>query len=274
MAQRLREELDPSDVLDAGCAMGVLVDELRRRDVQAYGIDISAYAISQVPPAVRPFCALQSITEPLDRQYDLITCIEVLEHLKPEEGRQAIANLCRHARQILFSSTPHDHAEPTHVNVQPLRHWVKLFAENGFAPVHGYDAGYVSRHALLLRRQNGVAHVGVPTTEKDLEKRVAELQAKVDGLTYRLWIRENEPDETERQRQTTFAYRPLISIVMPTYQADPQLLRAAVDSVLAQTYDNWELIIADGGSSEAVRDLLSHYAPNMTTSRSYRWSET
>ena len=39
----------PRTVLDAGCGIGFLVEELRKRDVDAYGIDISEYAISQVP---------------------------------------------------------------------------------------------------------------------------------------------------------------------------------------------------------------------------------
>ena len=52
--------------------------------------------------------------------------------------------------------------------------------------------------------------------------------------------------------------RPLISIVIPTYNRS-QLLMGAVESVCKQTYENWELIIADDGSSdntvEAVKQL-------------------
>ncbi len=44
-------------------------------------------------------------------------------------------------------------------------------------------------------------------------------------------------------------YRPVVSILMPVYQADPQYLRAAVESVLAQAYTEWELIMCDDGST-------------------------
>ncbi len=50
--------------------------------------------------------------------------------------------------------------------------------------------------------------------------------------------------------------QPLVSIVMPTYDR-MQFLPAAVESLLAQTLGDWELIVADDGSSnESVRDYL------------------
>lgn len=55
--------------------------------------------------------------------------------------------------------------------------------------------------------------------------------------------------------------RPLISVLMPTYNTPPQLLRDAINSVLAQWYRNWELCIADDGSTEpGVAQLLEEYA--------------
>jgi GT2 family glycosyltransferase len=76
--------------------------------------------------------------------------------------------------------------------------------------------------------------------------------------SYTDWIAAHEPDpgETTRQRDIAAAwpYRPLISILTPLYNTDPALLRALVDSALAQSYPNWELCLADGASSRA--DLL------------------
>src|SRR5205085_4670574 len=42
--------------------------------------------------------------------------------------------------------------------------------------------------------------------------------------------------------------RPLVSIILPTWETDPELLRRAVFSVQDQIYDNWELCICDDGS--------------------------
>jgi GT2 family glycosyltransferase len=55
--------------------------------------------------------------------------------------------------------------------------------------------------------------------------------------------------------------RPLISVVIPTYETDPALLREAIDSVRRQRYPEWELCIADDGSrSPKLRRVLERYA--------------
>jgi GT2 family glycosyltransferase len=74
----------------------------------------------------------------------------------------------------------------------------------------------------------------------------------VPEVSYRDWIKTQEPgpDEVARQREIAagWAYQPLISILTPVYNTEPGLLRAMVDSVLAQSYPNWELCLADGAS--------------------------
>jgi 2-polyprenyl-3-methyl-5-hydroxy-6-metoxy-1,4-benzoquinol methylase len=41
IADAIVREINPGSVLDAGCAMGFLVEALRQRGVEAYGVDIS-----------------------------------------------------------------------------------------------------------------------------------------------------------------------------------------------------------------------------------------
>ena len=65
IAERIATEIKPQRVLDAGCALGLLVETLRDRGIDAYGIDISAFAIEQVHQPIRPFCRQGSVTEPL-----------------------------------------------------------------------------------------------------------------------------------------------------------------------------------------------------------------
>ena len=50
---------------------------------------------------------------------------------------------------------------------------------------------------------------------------------------------------------STLPGRPLISVVMPVYDAEPRHLRAAIGSVRAQHYPDWELVIVDDGSPRA-----------------------
>ena len=156
IAEQLVRSLKPRTILDVGCAIGFLVEAFWRRGVRAYGIDVSEYAITQVPEDLKGFCSVRSVIEPLPenfpQSYDLLTCIEVLEHMPPDEGKTAIKNMASKTRSILFSSTPHDLVEPTHVNVRPVIYWLQSFAEVGFYPDLRFDASFVSPQAFLLRK--------------------------------------------------------------------------------------------------------------------------
>jgi O-antigen biosynthesis protein len=82
---------------------------------------------------------------------------------------------------------------------------------------------------------------------------------------YRGWISRNEPDLNNliqhNQESTGFHYRPKISIVIPVWNTDDRWLRAALESVRSQAYDDWELCLADGGSTKPnVKLTLSEYA--------------
>jgi len=144
--------LAPQKVFDAGCAVGFLVEMLWDRGVETHGRDISEFAISQVRADVKPWCEVGSIADPIEGSYDLVLCIEVLEHMPPEEALSAIRHMTRAAPRILFSSSPTDLEEATHINVRPTRYWLERFAEAGFAPVPNFDATFLCPHAMLLER--------------------------------------------------------------------------------------------------------------------------
>jgi len=153
IADNIVRDLRPTSVLDAGCAMGFLVEALRARGVEAWGIDVSDYAISQVDESVSEYCEVGSLSQPLSRRYDLIVSIEVLEHIPATETAIALGNLCAATDRLLLSTTPDDYGEATHHNVQPPETWSAALAREGFLREVDHNVSYVTPWAALYTRR-------------------------------------------------------------------------------------------------------------------------
>ena len=154
VADQIIRALRPHSVLDAGCAMGFLVEAFWDRGIYCEGFDISEYAIANVRRDMKDYCSVGSLTTPIPRRYDLITCIEVLEHLFPQELEPAVANLCAASDAVLISSSPSDFDEPTHHSVKPPIFWLQLFSRFEFWPDANFDASFITPHAILFRKGN------------------------------------------------------------------------------------------------------------------------
>lgn len=85
-------------------------------------------------------------------------------------------------------------------------------------------------------------------------------------VSYADWIEHAEsPRLPNRARQQVelvgWAWKPTLSVIVPTWNTNLSLLRACVESVFAQGYPHWELCIADDASTKpGVRELLAEYA--------------
>ncbi|WP_313951825.1 glycosyltransferase [Accumulibacter sp.] len=85
------------------------------------------------------------------------------------------------------------------------------------------------------------------------------------NANYSNWLARFEPaaESYPRFRQAAEAWQPppIITVVMPTYNSDVELLEAAIGSVLGQVYPHWQLCIADDASdSPEVKALLERHA--------------
>lgn len=82
-----------------------------------------------------------------------------------------------------------------------------------------------------------------------------------DHFAYQRWIRAKEPDRAQldamRRDSEQWPYQPKISIITPLYNTGRYDLTECIRSVMAQTYQNWELCLVDGGSRKKhVAELI------------------
>ncbi len=80
--------------------------------------------------------------------------------------------------------------------------------------------------------------------------------------TYQNWFQRNKvtKEELKKQQEIEFTYSPLISIVVPTYNTPIRLLKEMIDSVIHQSYSNWELCIADGSNEASTKKVIQEFA--------------
>lgn len=89
------------------------------------------------------------------------------------------------------------------------------------------------------------------------------LQGIDSDYDYPEWVSLTKTTEEElaKQRETVFDYSPRLSIVIPAFRTPERFLAAMLDSLLAQTYTNWEVCVADGSpKGEGVERVLKRYA--------------
>lgn len=96
---------------------------------------------------------------------------------------------------------------------------------------------------------------GVSKTYYSVKERLCD--APFANYTYE----EISEEEERRQRELSqsFSHGIKFSIAVPCYETNEAYLCELMDSVLAQTYENWELILADASTSDKVKDTVSEY---------------
>lgn len=79
---------------------------------------------------------------------------------------------------------------------------------------------------------------------------------------YEAWFARHKADKRvlRRQKHASFAQKPLISIVIPLYCTPLPYLKELIESVRRQSYENWQLCLADGSPDDKAKEFLEkHY---------------
>ena len=109
---------------------------------------------------------------------------------------------------------------------------------------------------FIKKVKSYIGHYGIKTLIRKAVERNSD-KRNYDAERQNFLISE---DEKERQRNDKFNYEPVISIILPAYNTEFEMLRETLISVSNQTYGKWELCISDGGDvavEEVVKEVFS-----------------
>ena len=121
-------------VLDVGCGRGEWLRAALNCGIEdVVGVDGVAIPAAELQFPLENFL-VRDLSQPLDlgREFDLVMCLEVAEHLTDGNARQLINNLTRHANAVLFSAACPGQAGQHHVNCQWPAYWQALFNQQGY----------------------------------------------------------------------------------------------------------------------------------------------
>ncbi|MCL5783753.1 MAG: glycosyltransferase, partial [Patescibacteria group bacterium] len=109
-------------------------------------------------------------------------------------------------------------------------------------------------------KNEGIA--GLVKESKSINSRSV-IEANVN-FQYQNWFKKNFPKvrdlAAQREKSKRFTLRPKISIITPTYNTPEKFLKECIESVIDQSYDNWELCLVDDASeNQRVRDIIKLY---------------
>ena len=103
---------------------------------------------------------------------------------------------------------------------------------------------------------------GFLSTLKKILKRIFHIKEnrKTNIEQYKIWMKKNNPssEELENQRNHKFDIEPKISIVVPMYNTNENFFKELVEGLINQTYQNWELCLADGSETQN-KELKKYY---------------
>ncbi|MCR5355807.1 MAG: glycosyltransferase [Lachnospiraceae bacterium] len=113
------------------------------------------------------------------------------------------------------------------------------------------------KRALSYCKRNGLRS----TYYKVLE-RIERDRDERDYITVAMHERPTSMELNEQVRRKFFhSYK--FSLLVPAFNSDPVLFREMMASVVRQTYDNWELCIADGSENDGVENCVKEYCKSL-----------
>ncbi|MGR9098972.1 MAG: class I SAM-dependent methyltransferase [Gammaproteobacteria bacterium] len=181
--RHLADKYSPKSVLDIGCGLGGYL-----RAFQAWGA-ADVLGIDGFEQTDGFLCRgayrqsdLRGVLN-LNRRFDLVVCVEVIEHIDPAFESTVLESIDRHGNDlILFSAARVNQPGAGHINCRPIEYWVMKWRELGWR-VNIFDTlavrslgtfHWFRRNLLVLRRADRVSENSGIYDETDLASVEAE----------------------------------------------------------------------------------------------------
>lgn len=148
LGRALIETLQPKSHLDLGAGAGLLVEAMADAGCETLGVELAETAREATREDVRPKIAFGRGLEAWAdfASVDLVSCIEVLEHLPPEQADPAVDAICGRAeRWVYFSAAAPGQPGKGHVNCREKGYWREKFEARGFRLAEKETAAFVER---------------------------------------------------------------------------------------------------------------------------------
>ena len=172
----------------------------------------------------------------------------VADHVEQIDGNSQITKELLAFQYLVCNSTTWKLSSPLR-KMAPIRRFIGFLIRNR-------DKVFPSLERLIKDLRSG----GWPAFKRTLKAIPMEISHDGNWLAYRRLYGSLIRTQV-KEKISGMVQKPLISVLLPTYETPGEILREALDSVIAQLYPEWELCIADDGSTQPhVRKILEAYA--------------
>ncbi|MEO9127190.1 MAG: glycosyltransferase, partial [Microcoleus sp.] len=120
-----------------------------------------------------------------------------------------------------------------------------------------YYSGYPVEAVEFFQKSIPYSPYPLRSTVTDWQKRLSAI-AQTYGVTIDFQSLRNLSEWKKIMASIPTSKTPRVSVIIPAYNSDSYISRA-VESAIAQTYQDWEIIVIDDGSTDSTRQVLEPY---------------
>lgn len=127
-ANAVLSEYSPASIIELGCGTGRLLYPYQEEELEVRGVELSSIA-QKVSRLSSNHFEEYDLTDPYypEREYDIVLCIEVLEHLPESAADTIVDSICRSAPVAIITAATPGQGGTHHVNEKPHNYWINKF---------------------------------------------------------------------------------------------------------------------------------------------------